>query len=287
MNELIGVLGVLGALVVLMLGVRALQRRAWVGPELGRKIVHAGMGLVCAAFPWIFSSVWPVVLLAVATMAGLFAVRRLPGICGLWGGVLGGVGRESLGEFYFIAAVAGAWLWTGGEPFLFTTPMLVLALADTAGALVGQRWGEHAFGPDGDRKTLEGSLAVGVVAFLSISGMTAWLRPAPWSTIVSTAGLVTMAAVWAEAIGTRGRDNLTLPVVTCLLLQRCGDYRPSELVWQFSGWAVLVAAVCCLGARRSVAPETKAGPVSRFFAAAVILWGAFNWPGSLLPAILP
>lgn len=287
MNNWTGMLGVFGALGALMVGVRAVQRRGWVGPEMGRKLVHVVMGLVCAAFPWVFRDTWPVVLLAFGTTAVLAAVRWVPGLRAEFGGVLGGISRSSVGEFYFPAAVLFVWLWTGGEPFPFTTSIMVLALADTAGALVGQRWGAHPFGAGGGRKSLEGSLAVGLVAFVAIAVLMAWLRPVSWSVLVLTTGLLTLAAVVTEALGSRGLDNLLLPVVTCLLARRCAELETDELAWRLIALALLTAPVFFVGARSPSVPSEQRRLAPRFITAVAALWGAFDWTGPLLTAMIP
>jgi phytol kinase len=283
MNAWLGICGVLGTLTGVMVVVRELQRRALVGAEVGRKTVHVVMGLGCAAFPWIFHEEWPVLLLWLAATVVLAVARRMPCVCT----VLGGVKRESLGEFYFPAAVAIVWLWTGGDPFFFTASLVVLALADTAGAVVGQRWGKHRFGPRDGRKSLEGSLAVAVVSFVALVALQAWLRPAAWSTVVLTAGRVTVAAVVAEAMVARGLDNLLLPVVTCLLLRRSVELEAMELAWRLTALVLLVAPFFCVATQATAVPVRRRSLVPRFFTAVVTLWGTFDCCGPLLPLIIP
>lgn len=274
-------------MVLMMVGVRALQRRTWVGPEVARKLVHAVMGLVCATFPCVFREVWPVVLLGLGSMAALAAVRWVPALRAEYGGVLGGVHRSTRGEFYFVAAVVLVWILTGGETFSFTTAIVVLALADTAGALVGQRWGRHGFGLGDGRKSLEGSLAVGVVAFAAIAVLLAWLRPVPWSVLMLTAGLVTIAAVVTEALGARGLDNLLLPVVTCLLLRRCVELEAGELAWRLIALALLTSPVFFVGVRSEPVAAGRRSLAPRFITALAALWGALDWTGPLLTAMVP
>src|SRR5437868_3151074 len=98
------VLAVLGGLLV---GLRLVQRVASPHPELTRKLVHMGMGLVTLTFPWLFDEAWPVLTLAGLSVVLLLSLRLVKVLRSGLGSVLGGVGRESsLGEVYFPVAVA-------------------------------------------------------------------------------------------------------------------------------------------------------------------------------------
>ncbi len=88
-------------------------------PELVRKLLHIGMGLVALSFPWVFDAAWPVVLLAGIAGLWLLAVRRCEPLRHHLGSVLGGVARESWGEIYFALAVALLFVLAQGDALLF------------------------------------------------------------------------------------------------------------------------------------------------------------------------
>jgi hypothetical protein len=84
MNPWLGIGGVMVALVTFLVSLRCLQRRFSLHPELTRKMVHVGMGLVTLSFPYLFRSAgvrvgsrrrWP-------RFAGrnLFSCRRVDGL---------------------------------------------------------------------------------------------------------------------------------------------------------------------------------------------------------------
>ena len=102
----LAITGVLVALGALMLAVRTAQRRVGMNPELARKTVHVGMGLICRSFPWLFRSALPVWTLAGIAVLALGLVRLLPALKGQFGEVLGGVQRRSWGEILFPVSVA-------------------------------------------------------------------------------------------------------------------------------------------------------------------------------------
>src|SRR2546429_141559 len=101
----LGMALVLGILAGLVVGLALWRRVTRPHPELTRKVVHVGTGLVSLALPWLFAEAWPVLTLAVLGAGGLLVLRVGRLRDGL-GAVLGGVGRSSLGEVCFAAGVA-------------------------------------------------------------------------------------------------------------------------------------------------------------------------------------
>ncbi|MYI45580.1 MAG: hypothetical protein F4123_04255, partial [Gemmatimonadetes bacterium] len=61
---LLAMAALLAALLILMVGFKALERRGRLHPESLRKGVHVGMGLAVLPLPWILDRVWPVIVLA-------------------------------------------------------------------------------------------------------------------------------------------------------------------------------------------------------------------------------
>ena len=125
---------VLSALGGLMGGLRLYQRLASPHPEVVRKLLHMGMGLVTLSFPWLFDQTWPVLVLAVLSIALLTSVRLVAGLKSSLGSVVSGVARASLGEIYFPVAVAVLFVLfvhNGETPFgrrmvLYCIPVLLL-----------------------------------------------------------------------------------------------------------------------------------------------------------------
>jgi phytol kinase len=216
MNPVLGILLVLSALGALIGIVKLAGKR--LSPELSRKAVHVGMGFVCLSFPWIFQDPWPVIVLALLAMGGLAAVRCVPVLQQTVGRVIGGVERQSFGEFYFPAAVAVVFFLAGENTLLYLIPVLTLTIADSVGALIGVRYGFARYRTDEGLKSAEGSVAFFTAAFLSchiplllFSGT----GRAECLLISLTAGFVVMLL---EAISWRGQDNLIIPVGMYFLL---------------------------------------------------------------------
>lgn len=215
----VAIAAVIAALGAFLLAVRALQARGWVGPEAGRKLVHAGMGLIALSFPWIFADSRPIWILTVLAIVLLGAVRLVPALTLRFGKVLGGVSRASLGEVFFPLGVAIAFTLAQRQAAAFCGAVGVLALGDTAGALVGTRWGRRRYVVFGHTKSLEGSAAVWAVSFACIAAASVWLGPPMGLAGLARALLNGGVAAVAEAVLPYGLDNLVLPVLVVILMR--------------------------------------------------------------------
>lgn len=248
MSPLLGFGVVLGPLSGLMAGLRLVERRRPLDPEVSRKIVHVGMGLACMALPWLFTAAWPVWTLAAVAGAGLGLVRWLPAARARLGGVLGGVERDSWGELLFPVGVAVVFTVARGDEVLFLVPVLVLTFADAAGALVGRFLGRTPVVSFAGRKSVEGCTAVLVVAFACVL-FPLW-GPGGWGLprALCAALAVALMAMLAEAAAWRGLDNLALPLAVLAQLLVYRRLELGELVLRPVALAAL--AVVILRVRR-------------------------------------
>jgi len=112
--------------------------------------------------------------------------------------------QESYGEVYFFVGVA---LTAFIAPTIsyFIIPIAILGLADTAAYIIGRSITSPKLIFS---KTLAGTLAFVVVAFLLLLLVSSW-------PIALTGGLITALA---ELVGLHGSDNVTIPVVAVLIL---------------------------------------------------------------------
>ncbi|MGH9769668.1 MAG: hypothetical protein ACREAB_19765 [Blastocatellia bacterium] len=75
LSPLIGMSIVLAIFGLLLVALRWYQRRRAPHPEMTRKLMLVGMGLVTLSLPWLFAEAWPVLLLAALILALLIALR--------------------------------------------------------------------------------------------------------------------------------------------------------------------------------------------------------------------
>ena len=187
-------------------------------PETTRKMFHAGSGVLTLAFPFLFHDAWPVFLLTGLSALLIAGVKFLPSLRARYGTVTNRVERTTFGELYFPISVALVfWLARGSTPLLFVIPILMLTFADATSALVGSRYGMTPY--YGASKSLEGSVAFAVVAFLCV------LVPLLlWSSVGRTellliATTLALLVMLLEGSAWRGLDNLFIPVGGYFLLR--------------------------------------------------------------------
>ncbi len=162
-----GLLAVWVLLPLLVAAAKAAGERLGLSGEHKRKIVHVGMGLASLAFPWLFSSwVWVAVLCA-GCLLQLGWVRRQERRTGS-ASALHDIERHSLGEICFPVSVVLVFALSGGVLWRYLIPILVLTLADAAGAVIGAAYGRRKFRVFAGWKSAEGSLLVFFVSFLSV-----------------------------------------------------------------------------------------------------------------------
>lgn len=218
-------------------------------PEVRRKAAHIALGLGCAAFPFIFSSPSSVWLLATLACAGLALLRLRAGRTSVLGSALHSVSRSSWGDLVFPLAVALVFHASGDRWELHVIPLLVLALADAAGALVGRRYGRHPLRMDGAHKSLEGTLAVFAVAALCVALPLALFAGWTWPLALATALLAAGLAALIEGVATDGLDNLFLPLLTFAVLSRAETWDASGLLNRVALLAAILAAIALIGRR--------------------------------------
>ena len=239
LNPWLGMLAVCVSMLSLMLGLRILQRRRELDPEIARKLFHMGGGALAVSLPWLFQESWPVLLLTGVTIGTFIALRCLPTLARGLGQVLHAVSRRSHGEFYFPLGVCLVFLLAGSATVPYVVSILVVAVADSFAALIGAAYGRHHFWGVRGGKTVEGSTAFFLASFLCIHvPLLLWTDTGGAESLLIGLNLA-LILMLAEAVARRGTDNLLLPVLTWVLLNMFLDKSALDLI-------VHLSAISCL-----------------------------------------
>jgi uncharacterized protein (TIGR00297 family) len=195
------------------------SRLGW-SPEVNRKIVHVGTGVLIVFSPLFFISAKPLLWMAVLFMFVNFI--------GVETGLLKGMHdtrRRSYGTvFYpmtFFILVAACW---EGHKAVLVLAMMILAFSDAAAAAVGEMMKRpHEYRLGADKKSLEGSAAMFAASLALV-----WLFLPPlaqrdgimvdWRTAGWIALIVAMISTALEAVSSSGSDNLTAPLGAAFIL---------------------------------------------------------------------
>jgi phytol kinase len=242
-------------------------------PEWTRKLVHTGGGIACLFFPFLVTSPWTVLAMALP-LTVLFVL----------GGKLGflqslhGVKRKSKGAEYYPLAVFLTFVLTQGKPWLYLPAVLVLAVADAFAALIGSRYGVVRYEVEDEHKSLEGSLVFLVLAFLAIHLPVLLLTDLPRPVCVLAALLVAALVTGFEAISLQGADNLFVPLAVVVILGKITTKPLSEVAFQNVSLLVMCVAV---GIAVWKLKSFNVGGAITFLLFAYGTWSLGNWMWAL------
>lgn len=211
MNDLIGLLlsGVY-LFSILSLG-QLLYRKGRLSPNGFRKWVHllAGSWILPCVYlfdHWYWAALLPLIFVAV----------------NLWGRAhlsLSFESEEKFGPVYFpisfVVLISLFWDWP--LRWIACVSLLIMAWADAGAALVGQKWGRHPFSLLGARKSMEGSLAMILISFLTCWAVFRGLGRLPIASTLWVSSTVASVVTAVEAVSGRGLDNLTVPFAAALV----------------------------------------------------------------------
>lgn len=130
------------------------------------------------------------------------------------------VGRLSFGEFFYPISTI-LLVFMAQSKWEFAAATLILAIADTAAALVGKRYGRgNTYLVFGQQKSVVGSLAFLLTTFVIVWGFVMLHGIELGSVSLGLILLISLLVTSAENLGVYGSDNLLIPVVAVLLLNR-------------------------------------------------------------------
>jgi uncharacterized protein (TIGR00297 family) len=206
-------------------------RRLGLARSLARKLIHVGVGLWIWGTLALFDSPLLAAIPPLAATVGNAVIHRFQLLKSVE------AAPENLGTIWFPISFAGLILLLGDKPHAVAAGIMAMTLGDAAASLFGERFGRHPYRIGRATKSVEGSHVMLLVSFLAILG-TLWafasgaFVPRMASSLFGAAvqtdplgpaliGLALLAALYAmcaEAAGSRGLDNLTVPVGVALLI---------------------------------------------------------------------
>lgn len=206
------------ALVGIMGGLRRYATTFRPHPEIPRKLLHVGMGLVTLTFPWVFAAAWPVWVLAALSVLLFVSAKVSAPLRARLGGVIDTVERSSLGDIYFPISVALVFQLSDRQPVYYCIPILLLTLADAVAALIGIFYGHRQYQSAGGWKSAEGSVAFFTVAFFSTHVPLLLFTDTGRAETLLLGLTIGLLVMQIEAIAWNGLDNLLIPLGGYLLL---------------------------------------------------------------------
>jgi dolichol kinase len=202
-----------------------LRRFVKLPTEVFRKTLHLILLGSVFILTYAYETWWVSAAAALTFIALVFPVltlaERIPGYAALLTERKPGEIKRSLVlVFSMFAVLLGVcWGWLG-EKYLVIASVFAWGLGDAAAALVGKRFGQHYI--EGKlvegRKSLEGTLAMFVVSFISVLAVLLAKGDLPWYGCVPIALVTAVACAVVELYTRGGMDTLTCPFTAAALL---------------------------------------------------------------------
>jgi phytol kinase len=189
-----------------------LRRMFHVPVEITRKIVHVGVGMAAIALKvifreWHIAIIGPIVFLLVN-----YVSHRANLFQGLETGEHG-----QLGTIYFPLSfvILTPLLWS--QPEVLAASMMPLTWGDTAAAILGARYGMHKFTIFDQTSSVEGAIAMFVFSFIGTYFALVLFGQSTTVSLILASTAAFIATIF-EALSPGGIDNLTVPLVSALVL---------------------------------------------------------------------
>ncbi len=278
MNETISFILTLASLTAFVVAADQAKNFFKVDSKKTRIFVHASVAVVIFFIPLLFKGkFYPALLGAIFTVVNFTSLKL-----GIFKGM--NADKRNLGTvFYPISFLILVLLLWDNYPFIVSTAMLVMGLADPAAAIIGTSLkNTHDISAFGERKTFEGSAGMFLVASAAIViGILFFGLPASitLNVLLNVAVSIGIMVAAIELISPKATDNLTVPLASGLLLFIATSNTAlfeSFMVGEFL--ALLVAAV---SARLKLL--SKDGAVATFIVGGFIFgFGGWQWAVPLL-----
>ena len=183
--------------------------------DFTRKFIHIAVGM------WVYGTIWLFENRAMAIIPPLAFV--LINALSYWLGTFKAMEtgeKGNLGTIYFpLSFAALIWLlWD--TPHLLAASLMPMTWGDALAAIVGRPVGQRTYTFAGSTRSLEGSVTMFVVSWIA-TFIPLWLMGggglSPLAA-VGAAAVTALATTLVEAISPWGIDNLTVPVISALVL---------------------------------------------------------------------
>lgn len=262
-------------LLILAMG-EGFYRLLGVSPDTTRKISHIGSGATVVAFRYWFHSPGSVAVVCLAFGVLLTVARRLGMLRSIHG-----VSRPGIGAVGYPIGVFATALLTWETPRLYVIAILLLALGDGLGGLIGDRYGKHRYDIGGHQRSVEGSSAVFLVSWLVVT-VGLWEGGMETTMAVLTGAVLGAITTAVEGLSPWGSDNMTIPVVASLYLTALLPH--PEQIFHHAAVALATLAIVAISlVRRSL---TVSGGLAAFLMGLTMGAADWSWFAALITMFL-
>ncbi len=277
--------GVFFSIIMTFIAIAEVARKVFkLSPELSRKFVHVMVGILVSLAPFFLQSKTPVILLGILFTVLNYIALRKDSFKGMHT-----TERVSFGTVYFpIAFSLLVLMFWDRNITIFVVAMLILAFADTAATVVGERINsKRKFILWYDKKSWPGSIAFFLTTIIVIFFAFPLYSNLAQGVNISSSHLIVMSiftafvATVGEAVSKRGSDNLTLTITAALGMDLYLTGLQSGTLPALGGW-FLVSLIFGYGAYKMKSLSVSGGFGA--FLLGLFMFGMGSWD-TMLPLI--
>jgi len=183
--------------------------------EWSRKYVHCAAGLMTLLFPVMLGSHWLVLMMSVCFAVILFFSKKLNLLKSIHN-----IERKSKGAILYPIAIYFCFLMYDlvDLGIFFYLPVLIMAVSDPVAALCGKRFPRGNYQIGSAHKTVVGSGAFMISAFMICFGVFSLLWQLPFYLMITCSIGIAVATTVVEAVSGNGSDNITIPACVLFIL---------------------------------------------------------------------
>jgi uncharacterized protein (TIGR00297 family) len=264
--------------IIVLLGLSEIVRRRLDWPaEFSRKLVHISAGILFFFAPILIESSLPFVIIALLFIIINYIALKKGFLKGMNGE------RETFGTIFypisFLILVLFAWQ---DHKIIIIISMMIMAIGDALAAIVGESLpNTHNYLLITEKKTLEGSITMFVTSTIIIfvvlqsNSFRSYVVAYSSVYVLWIAIITAVISTVAEALSTKGSDNLSVPLFSAVILYFMINHTSAENV-QLTIGLILATIVSIVSFYFRFLD--KSGAVATFLLAAIIFgFGGWKW----------
>ncbi len=214
MNNVFGILVSIFYIGIVIASAKAFEKA---GKEASRKFIH-----IMLSNWWIIAMIFFEDAIMAAILPALFIIINYlsykKGIISVMERDEGEENKESLGTVFYAISLFVLSLITFGpldEPLIGLCGIFVMGYGDGFAAVIGQAVKSKEYVIKGNTKSIAGSLTMFVITLMIVAGYMTYMNA---SYIAIKSILVAIIMTIVEAVSIKGTDNITVPLLTSLLV---------------------------------------------------------------------
>ena len=225
-------LGIFFLLITLLIFVSEYSyRRKFLKPVISRKIIHLLVGVAVSLSPFIFiSNIQPLILAIIFLIINFFSYKnnKLKSLHDL--------NRVTLGTIFFPLAFIFIAILFWENKNIIACSFIILAFSDPLSSFIGENLkNTRTYSIGEDLKSYEGSTIMFLSTFIILSLFSnSIFNHFNYQDSILAILLCSISITIAEAMSTKGSDNLTIPIIAFFFIEMFNIINEKQLIVEFS-----------------------------------------------------